>query len=130
MYLVLRSCNVIVKLALRILKYFFGVFFKTTSGFLTLFTKFIRLFWRTYFFLFFLQVVLGGIIEIVVQTFTGYSFGISVLRSLRLLRIFKFTRWESQVFHNVEIFSARHICLKLLCVKVQVKILLVAVFNR
>lgn len=44
------------------------------------------------FFSFFLQVVLGGIIEIVVQTFTGYSFGISVLRSLRLLRIFKFTR--------------------------------------
>lgn len=45
-----------------------------------------------FFFFFFLQVVLGGIIEIVVQTFTGYSFGISVLRSLRLLRIFKFTR--------------------------------------
>ena len=46
----------------------------------------------SFFFSFFLQVVLGGIIEIVVQTFTGYSFGISVLRSLRLLRIFKFTR--------------------------------------
>lgn len=45
-----------------------------------------------FFSFFFLQVVLGGIIEIVVQTFTGYSFGISVLRSLRLLRIFKFTR--------------------------------------
>ena len=41
---------------------------------------------------FFWQVVLGGVIEIVVQHFTDYSFGISVLRSLRLLRIFKFTR--------------------------------------
>ncbi|XP_073235068.1 voltage-dependent L-type calcium channel subunit alpha-1D-like [Porites lutea] len=41
-------------------------------------------------------VVLGGIIEIVVQYFTNYSFGISVLRSLRLLRVFKFTRfWAS-----------------------------------
>jgi len=41
-------------------------------------------------------VVLGGVIEIVVQHFTDYSFGISVLRSLRLLRIFKFTRfWAS-----------------------------------
>ena len=45
-----------------------------------------------FFFFFASQVVLGGVIEIVVQHYTDYSFGISVLRSVRLLRIFKFTR--------------------------------------
>lgn len=55
-----------------------------------------RVYFKSAFNRFDCAVVLGGIIEIVVQTFTGYSFGISVLRSLRLLRIFKFTRfWAS-----------------------------------
>ncbi|XP_078367100.1 voltage-dependent L-type calcium channel subunit alpha-1D-like isoform X2 [Oculina patagonica] len=55
-----------------------------------------RVYFKSAFNRFDCAVVLGGIIEIVVQTFTGYSFGISVLRSLRLLRVFKFTRfWAS-----------------------------------
>ncbi|PFX33508.1 Voltage-dependent calcium channel type A subunit alpha-1 [Stylophora pistillata] len=55
-----------------------------------------RVYFKSAFNRFDCAVVLGGIVEIVVQNFTNYSFGISVLRSLRLLRIFKFTRfWAS-----------------------------------
>ncbi|XP_058941350.2 voltage-dependent calcium channel type A subunit alpha-1 isoform X1 [Pocillopora verrucosa] len=55
-----------------------------------------RVYFKSAFNRFDCAVVLGGIVEIVVQNITSYSFGISVLRSLRLLRIFKFTRfWAS-----------------------------------
>lgn len=55
-----------------------------------------RVYFKSAFNRFDCAVVLGGILEIIVQSFTDYSFGISVLRSLRLLRIFKFTRfWAS-----------------------------------
>jgi hypothetical protein len=39
-----------------------------------------------------LQVVLCGLVEMIIQEAQGISLGISVLRSLRLLRIFKVTR--------------------------------------
>ncbi|XP_068707283.1 voltage-dependent calcium channel type A subunit alpha-1-like isoform X2 [Montipora foliosa] len=55
-----------------------------------------RVYFKSAFNRFDCAVVLGGTLEIIVQSFTDYSFGISVLRSLRLLRIFKFTRfWAS-----------------------------------
>ncbi|XP_074617783.1 voltage-dependent L-type calcium channel subunit alpha-1D-like isoform X1 [Acropora palmata] len=55
-----------------------------------------RVYFKSAFNRFDCAVVLGGVVEVIVQVFTGDSFGISVLRSLRLLRIFKFTRfWAS-----------------------------------
>jgi hypothetical protein len=39
-------------------------------------------------------VVLCGLVEMIIQEVQGISLGISVLRSLRLLRIFKVTRYE------------------------------------
>ena len=44
------------------------------------------------FVMFFLQVVCCGIIELIISKAEGTSLGISVLRALRLLRLFKFTR--------------------------------------
>lgn len=44
-----------------------------------------------------LQVIVGSIFEVVWGFFRpGMSFGISVLRALRLLRIFKITKWAKQ----------------------------------
>lgn len=52
--------------------------------------------WRSIFF----KVIVGSIFEVIWTYFNpDESFGVSVLRSLRLLRIFKVTRW---VMNNVE----------------------------
>ena len=39
-------------------------------------------------------VIIGSIFEVIYQAIRGQSFGISVLRALRLLRIFKVTKYE------------------------------------
>lgn len=48
---------------------------------------------------FLLQVIVGSIFEVVWSEFKeGSSFGISALRALRLLRIFKVTRYEERFY--------------------------------
>ena len=55
------------------------------------------------FLMYFLQVVCCGIIELIISKAEGTSLGISVLRALRLLRLFKFTRWSILPFDNMNL---------------------------
>ena len=69
----------------------------------------------------FLQVIIGSLFEVVWAVFYNTSFGISVLRAMRLLRIFKVTRqvfavaaicYQAVLFahHNGHSHAARSVC--------------------
>merc|ERR1739838_1142499 len=52
-----------------------------------------RLYFQSSFNIFDCIVIIGSIFEVIWSNFRGQSFGISVLRALRLLRIFKVTKY-------------------------------------